>query len=71
MQLNHFDAELSCGVDLFQSGIDEQADSNAGGVQPFDCWFQCLAICDDIQAALGGDFLPFLRNKADFIRHDA
>jgi hypothetical protein len=71
VQLDHFDRELSRGIDLFQSRINKQADPNARGVKPFYRGFKFLSMGCDIKTAFGRNFLSLLRDETDFIRHNA
>ena len=56
------------GVDLWQIGIDEDADLNFGRGQPGDDGLEPARVGHGVKAALGGDFLAVLGHEADFIR---
>jgi hypothetical protein len=56
VELDGFDAEFFCEVDLLWVGVEEQAYSDAGGFQFVDRAGDGFAVADDVETALGGDF---------------
>src|SRR4051794_34054744 len=71
MELDHFNAQLSCSIHLSQSGIDKETDPNASRVKTLYSVLQSFAMCNDIETAFGCNLLALFRNEADFVRHDA
>ena len=71
VELDHFHAKFTRGIDLFQSWIDKETHANARSVQPLDGGFQLSAMRNHIEAAFGCHFFAFFRNEAGFVRHDA
>src|SRR4029453_17866632 len=70
MPLDHFHAELSRDVHLFQSRINKQADTDAAALKPFYRGFELLTLCHNIKTAFGCNFLTFFWNETDLVRHD-
>jgi hypothetical protein len=71
VQLHHFDAELGCGIHLFQRGINKQTNANPGNLQPPDGRLEFFALRNDIEAAFSGNFLTLFRDETDFLRLNA
>ena len=67
VQFDGIDCQPGRRLDLPGIGIEEQADGNAGRTQPVDRSGDPVAIGDDIQPALGGNFFPLLGHERRLI----
>ena len=70
VQFHHLGAEFDGDIDLFAQRIDEHAHANAASVESLHRRHQLGLVRDEIESALGRDFLALFRNETDFIRHD-
>ena len=55
------------GLDLSEIGFDKEADRNSAVVQQCDDTLDAIALAGNVQPALGGELLPFLRDQRDEI----
>src|SRR5262249_61996401 len=64
-------AELRRRLDLFDVGIDEEADEYAGVIQSLDAMADRLLVRYDVESAFGGDFLPERGHQRHDVPFDA
>src|SRR5262245_44126122 len=64
-------AELRRRLDLFDVGIDEEADEYAGVIQSLDAMADRLLVRYDVESAFGGDFLRALGHQRHDVGFDA
>jgi len=65
VEFDHVGLEAGGGIDLFEEGIDEQADERAVGLEATDGVLQFGGMGDGVEAALGGDFAAVFGDQAN------
>ena len=70
VQFNHGSAHVAGGTDLRRVGINEQRNTNAGGLQLLHSSLDLVQMTDHIQTTFGSQFSTVFGNQADIVRFD-
>lgn len=68
VQLHGGDIQLCGFANLFDVGVDEQADEDPGSGQLCGALTDPLCVCDDVKSAFGGDFFATFGNECGLVR---
>jgi hypothetical protein len=63
VQFNGRDIEFAGFADLFDVGVDKEADEDPGACELIGALFDSLGVSDDVESAFGGDFFATFGNE--------